>query len=303
MRSIFAHLKRIVLPGGANSNDDRLELDETGIKIYVGSTLIGRWYQGGFFIGSDLAQTSSRVVIIPGSDANHPTVIFIDPPDGPTVGAIASGQVFADIDGNETPYLGLLAPRITTETGTPRIDLIGENSAVPSIRHINIAPGSGIDGSGAYVDVPLDASKTVDSKIGGQSIPRGLIPGKSFTATANSAGIAADGDTDFAITNIPAIDGREIGFIFTSRYSLDAAGEWALELMVNGTKVDEVGYIDEPAAVTKRLTGIGFWTPSATAATDDIVVHANEISGASTLTFIGSANTPRSLKPFDCGIP
>lgn len=304
MRSLLAFLRTLVLPAGAGPTVSRIELDGVNgeIRIYQGATLVGRWRPTDFAVGANLALASSKLVLQPAASPAAATVLFLDPPDSGSLGSMLPAQMFADLQGSDdTPFLGISGPRIGTETGAPRIDLYGSNATSGWIRRINLAPSAGVDNAGAYVDVPFDASKTTDFRIGGVTAPRGLIPGKSFVATADSSGYSSDTDTDFAVSNIPVVAGRTIRFTLDSRYTISAAGEWALELKVNGTKIGEVGYIDDAAARAGRVHGQCLWTPSTTQATDDVVVTANEIGGTSTLTFIAAANTPRILTTEDIG--
>jgi hypothetical protein len=139
-----------------------------------------------------------------------------------------------------------------------------------------------------------------DIQINNRSIGRGIVAQQE--QQANSAGISVDGLTDFALSNVSVIAGRTYAVHLHSRYTISALGEWALELMLNGTKIGEVGYVSESAATADITDGIAYWTPTVTATTDDLTVNANELAGASTLTFIAAANTPRWLTLTDLGV-
>jgi len=306
MRDLLPFFDVIVLPTDAGPNDSRIELDGLNgeIRIYRLGILVGRWRSADFSVGANLNLPTSRFIVVPAATSSDPTVLFIDPPDSATLGTILSGQIFADLfNTDDTPYVAIVAPTIDAGSETaPRIDMYASNSGGSAfiVPVINIAPNAG-GGTGGFVDIPQDTAKTTDLRLGNISLGRGLITGKSFYATANSSGISSDSNTDFAINNIPVIAGRTYELPIHSRYNLSAAGEWALELHVNGSKVAECGYINQAAGGNYELDSTGLWEPLVTATTDDVVVFANEISGASTLTFVGAANTPRWMTIKDVG--
>jgi len=304
MLSETASLKILVLPAGA-INGPRIILNGlTGrIELYdINNDLVGSWDPSSLDI---INPTNGSRVFLDPTTFGVPSIRF-DPPNSPGIGDYDTGIIFANYRvTDETPFLSIFAPNVPGETAA-RITLYGANSAAPDVPHITFSPNDG-GGVGGFVELIQTGNFDTDLVITGPagsrlSYPRGLVTGKSFVATANSVGYSADTDTDFAIANLPAIAGRTTRFYFASRYAINAAGAWALELKVNGTKIGEVGYIDAPAAQDGFIHGWVDWEAPTTQATDDIVVTANEVSGASTLTFVGAANTPRSLKPVDMGI-
>lgn len=304
MRSLLGFLRTLVLPAGAGPTVSRIELDGVNgeIRIYRGATLVGRWRTTDFQIGADLSLASSKITLTPAASAAAATVLFLDPPDSGSLGAMFPGQLFADLqNSDDTPFLGMSGPRISTETGAPRIDMYGSNPSSGFIRRINIAPSAGIDNAGAFVDIPLDTSKTADFRIGGVSAPRGLV--KEQLLDTNSIGYTADGATDMFINNVPTIAGREYDIHLHAKVLISAAGGWSIGCHVNGTRIGELGFVNEPAGTTKIVDGTVTWLPSVTATTDDITVELDEFSGASTLTFQASADSPRTLKVKDIGKP
>lgn len=299
-----ASLKILILPAGA-INGPRIILNGiTGkIELYnAANILVGEWDPTSLDVINP--NNGSRVTLDPNTFGV--AAIRFDPPDSPGIGnyntaTILSNYVLTD----ETPYLALFSPQVPGDTSS-RITLYGENSVIPAPPRITLSPNDG-GGTGGFIELIQPGDFTTDLLItwpGGTttSFPRGAITGKGFVSLANSIGYTADTDTDFAINNLPVIAGRTTRFFFASRYTISAAGSWALEFKANGTKVDEVGFIDAAAAQTGYVSGWADWTAPTTQATDDFVVTANELAGASTLTFIGAGNTPRSLKPSDAGI-
>jgi len=307
MQFPFPFLDELIIPLDAGVGDARVVIssDSNGgfVEVYdAAGVLVGRWDAVDFRVLA-ASQNGSRIVISPANTPTGSSAVFIRPRNRADAETLIDGSIqgFLEFGASiEAPAIAIIGSSLASETApaSGRIELIGQDTpnGIPVI--INIAPRA----ANGYVDFPLDSGKTIDVKIGGVSIGRGAITGFGFRDTTNDGPYSGDSNTDFAINNIPAIAGRTIEFSFNSRYSLDAAGEWALELMVNGTKVDEVGYIRDASAGSGRVSGIGQWTPSTTQATDDIVVFANELSGTSQLTFVGSANTPRYLTPKDIGI-
>lgn len=139
-----------------------------------------------------------------------------------------------------------------------------------------------------------------DIQINNRSVGRGIVAQQE--QQASSAGITVDTVTDFALSNVSVVAGRTYAVSLHSRYTMSAAGQFAIELMLNGTKIGEVGYVGESGANASQIEGTVYWTPTVTATTDDLTVNANFLSGASTLTFIAAANTPRWLTLTDVGV-
>lgn len=120
--------------------------------------------------------------------------------------------------------------------------------------------------------------------------------------TANSAPVSGDGTGDMSLTNVPVYAGRLYGVHMHSRYDINAAGEWAAECHLNGTKIGEFGFFNHPGASDGLIDGTVWWEPSVTTITDDLTLVWNELAGTSTVTLIAAANTPRWLTLLDYGL-
>jgi hypothetical protein len=132
-------------------------------------------------------------------------------------------------------------------------------------------------------------------------VAQGIV--RQQVLTANGSALTVDADTDLTLLNVPVVAGRSYRIEVDSRWNLTvAAGAWALEVMVDGVKIGECAYIDEAAAAQDYVSGGCDWNPSVTGATSDIVIRANEVSGASTLTRIGATTVPSRLKLVDQGV-
>jgi len=120
--------------------------------------------------------------------------------------------------------------------------------------------------------------------------------------TANGAGLTVDVDTDLTLLNVPVVAGRSYRIDVDSRWQMSAVGAWALEVFVDGVKIGECAYIDESAAAQDYVSGGCDWNPIVTGATSDIVIRANEVAGAATLTRIAATVVPSRLKVVDQGV-
>jgi hypothetical protein len=178
---------------------------------------------------------------------------------------------------------GAAAATATTITGS---NAEGASSSFARADH-NHAYGAGSVGEAAIVD----------------TMPRGII-GQDIH-TSDSAVWSADADTDLGFTNLSVIQNHVYRFELRARAVVlvsVADGIWAIELHVNGTKVGEFDYLQRPNSRTSNAAGTVEWTAPATLATDDFVVHVNELAGTSTLQFEAAANNPRWLSVTDLGV-
>lgn len=126
-----------------------------------------------------------------------------------------------------------------------------------------------------------------------------------FTATANSSGYTADTATDMVLNNVSVVAGRTYCFHLHTWTNLSAAvGDFGLDLRLNGTIIDRLGYVQNVTATSENrmVDGMCFWTAPTTQATDDFDVYANELGGAATLTLTASAAVPRKFTVIDLGV-
>lgn len=129
----------------------------------------------------------------------------------------------------------------------------------------------------------------------------------------NSDEYTADGTTDLVVNNVPVVNGRLYLVLFRSQIQLPDQGagntdqRWNLLLRVNDITVDRFCTVANTTDAvgtdtTETVTAVGrlYWTATATQATDDFEVYADNTSGADpSLTLQATPKARRYLAIFD----
>jgi len=133
----------------------------------------------------------------------------------------------------------------------------------------------------------------------------GIVRQESLTS--NSASWAASTTTDMNLDNVSVIAGRTYGVHLHTQYSftsvdLDAA--WSVNLLLNGAALDRFEYIAPriTGVLTSHVDATVYWTPSVTAATDDLAVNVTLQSAGAPIQFLASATARRTLTLIDLGV-
>jgi hypothetical protein len=127
---------------------------------------------------------------------------------------------------------------------------------------------------------------------------RGIV-GDPQSLTANSAGFTGSATTDFAIASVVVDSSRLYAVHWYSKWTLDAAGQWDVNLHVDGTLTDQFHHIRAASSFRDSATGCIVWEP--TSGTKAIDVRVVEVAGTSTLVFEAAATSSRRLWVTDIG--
>lgn len=297
MRSILAHLKRLVLPGGAGPTSNKIIItgNPPSIQIYLAGVLVGEWDPNSLDI---INPTNGARIFLDPVTFGVPTIRF-DPPDSPGIGDYFPGSIIGDyVNLEETPFLSVFSPKTVVPAGTnARITLFGSNPGLGDPPRITLSPNDG-GGVGGFVDVITNS----DFRVAGISIGRGNAKPSQVLDT-DSAGFIADGPTDMFLNNVPVVAGREYEVTLHTKWGISAAGQWSIGCHINGTRIGEFDIITEAAAGLGMTHGACLWHPTVTRATDDVTVELDEFGGASTLTFqAAGGDATRYLSVRDTGV-
>lgn len=127
---------------------------------------------------------------------------------------------------------------------------------------------------------------------------RGIVGRQGLVA--NSVGYTASGNSDFVLSGVDTFAGRRYVVRLHTNATTSAAGRWIAELTVNAVVTDRLVDIDTPSGFGFSYVGSCLWTPGTLVGATIRVAHV-EISGTSTLTYVGTATDPRSLSIEDVG--
>lgn len=133
-------------------------------------------------------------------------------------------------------------------------------------------------------------------------VMRGSVAAGRFSSTSNGSTFTASTTTDFVISNYVARANRQYEVWLKSSYSMSAAiGQWDLAFRVGGSQVDLFGKITNQTAAAITLGGLWVvaWSPGA--GTFNLDMRANEISGATDVTFTASGTDIRRMWVVDAG--
>lgn len=133
------------------------------------------------------------------------------------------------------------------------------------------------------------------------SLGRGTVQRQKLTG--DSSGFTADSTTDMTLVNNSVHKGRLYEICCHTNWTLNAAGVWALDCHVNGSKIGSFGATGISGTVLGIIDGRVEWEPTVSGFTEDITVVANELSGAATFTLTAAADNPRTLTLKDIGQP
>lgn len=287
MRDTFPFFDFLVLPTDAGPGDPRIELDGLNGEIRV------------------YDNNGDIIAII---DADHG--VQVNEPGNTETGArvnldVVGGLPFIKFftgDADETLF-GNIHTQLNTPTQAAMYivapDFAGETAGLVLFSDDGATPnGNAVVISGYDIQIPYpgDAAQPDPTT----SLPRGIVD--EFVATTDNGPHSGDTNTDFVLNNQRVVDGRTYEVWLKTGWDIDAAGIWSLDLHLNGSKIDEFDQIQVTTGLNGKFTGCCLWTPTATAATDDLLVVANEQSGASNLTLTGAADQPRRMYLKDIGI-
>lgn len=127
------------------------------------------------------------------------------------------------------------------------------------------------------------------------------------TLTANGASFSATTTTDMALNNVSVIAGRTYAVHVLSQYehgSVVANAAWSITLLINGALYRRM-WITRPqntGTMEGTIDATVYWTPSVTAATDDLAVQAVENIDGSTFQLTAGATFPRTMTLIDLGV-
>jgi hypothetical protein len=284
----FPFVDVLVLPVGATSGQ-RIIIDGVNgtIEVYdANDVLIGFFGPFGGFMQVFVRDPSgANVQLAAGSGV---AAIELNPPDFATH-TVVTGRFQADID--ETPgdpYLVLGSPTIDGGTDM-RLFIIGE----------------GVSGGRPRVVVDAGDDSDADLVVNDRPIGLGLLRQQSL-ASSEAAAHSGSATTDMALSNVSVIAGNTYAIHLGARLQLAGASvsEWEVNVHINGTEFQRIAHIENTAAVTynTRIDGTVYWTPSVTAATDDIDIRIVESAGAQTFQLVASATARRTLSLIHLGI-
>lgn len=302
MLSRLAFLRILVLPSGA-INGPRIILNGlTGrIELYdAANDLVGVWSPTEFTIDNGPAG-SGAIRIVPDAGVGSPAIL-LDPPDS-GLGNAASGAVFADLlSGDDTPYLGLLAPFLPGET-QPRIDLYSSNAGAVSfggVPVINIAPNAG-GGTDGYVDIP-DSGSNVDFRIGNHTVGRGIVNNGVFESNASDVARAPGVNTDASVTATFKASRRYEASVLSQFTGGVAGGIYALDILEDGVLIGRIDRVDLEAGVATGFFRSTFLYTPTTDGSHTMVLR-NNAGSAGTVTLTAGAGQPRQFWFTDVGAP
>lgn len=290
----FPFIDIFTIPTDAGPGDARVVINGPAGRIEIYDTngdIVGVLDDAHGFQVNEPGNTETGALVAMRVIGGQPQIFMAT--DDITIGAAAFTTDISDAGtGDERAFLRIAGP--TLDGGQPVFYLYTpEDSA---------GPGGGGVALFSTDDLRISPSGFGEGAEDGYSLGRGLITGKSFVSTGNNGPHAVDTVTDFAISNIPVIGGRTYEVWLKSGWDIDAAGIWSIDLNVNGTKIDEFDQIQVTTGLNGKTCKSCLWTPSVSAITDDLTVTANELSGASQITFTGGADQPRRMYLKDIGV-
>lgn len=137
------------------------------------------------------------------------------------------------------------------------------------------------------------------------AVPLGAI--RQQVLTTSTAAWIVDTDTDMTLTDVPVIKNHTYAVHLHVPHvrvaSVAATARWDFNLKINGTAVDRFAVLQPGVTGIFRvpLDATVYWKPTVTAASDDLLVSADEIIDGADITLEGAADAKRTLTVIDLG--
>jgi len=133
----------------------------------------------------------------------------------------------------------------------------------------------------------------------------GIVAQEALTASTGNFG--ANADTDMNLANVSVVAGRTYSVHLHTQCqfnNVNPASQWEIFLKINGAEFDRFWHMEPrtTGVVVGTIDSYVYWTPSVTAATDDLLVSVREVVDGATLQFEASAVAKRTLTLTDLGV-
>lgn len=122
-----------------------------------------------------------------------------------------------------------------------------------------------------------------------------------FISTSNSAAYSVTGNSDMVMTNVSARNDRDYVIKLHANHTQSGAGIWVIAPSVDGVTVGRFYTPQEGYALGDMRYGEVLWRPATTSSTFTLRVTHEEVTGAVTYTYNGSATGPRQFWVEDIG--
>lgn len=163
-------------------------------------------------------------------------------------------------------------------------------------------------GTAELINNAVTTAKIGDDQVTGPKFTGGRGIVRQFDEDIDSSTFSDDADTDMVLNNVPVVAGRTYAIHLHSRFifaSLVADARWVIRLRLNGVDFDIFDDLQPVTLGNTRGTidATVYWTPSVSAATDDLLVRLDKLADGAQLTLVGSGTGKRTLTLTDVGIP
>lgn len=165
------------------------------------------------------------------------------------------------------------------------------------------------DASVAFTGVP--SGPATDPSADNQLVRKAYVDKLGIVAqqalTTNNGPHAASADTDMLLNNVSVVAGRtyEVHLHTQCTFaSVSSTASWVVALKLNGAELDRFATVIpvQTGSLTFTIDSSVYWTPSVTAATDDLLVNARLVVAGAEISFGGAANARRTLTLIDHGV-